>query len=365
LKPLVQATHKQATEYLDRAAAKRYSKFQLPLAAGVIARLRIIVLWIARSPQRIQQWDKKAKKAVNYDVDNRWNSSLRMIRDAFDCRAALNDTCDENRELEKIKLQPEHWQRLEDIRTLLHPFWEYTEFVSREQPTLQLAARFYIQIQATLNSITRKKGKYAAFDDTLINAVKAGVETFEKYNSFMRDNDIYFIASVLDPRIKTQWIKDHMPDADNVIKRIRKFLKSTYPSEPSLLLNAENDEYKSLEYRFLEPYQSSAEDILETSDIDRYLDSPRVAYRGNPKEDQTEWILRWWNANQGEFKLMAQAARDYLPIPSSEVDIERLFNIGRDILGIRRFAMNGDTLRTLITLRNVLKMKEPVKKHTK
>jgi hypothetical protein len=62
---------------------------------------------------------------------------------------------------------------------------------------------------------------------------------------------------------------------------------------------------------------------------------------------------------------MAQAARDYLPIPSSEVDIERLFNIRRDILGIRHFSMNGDTLRTLIMLRNVLKKKELVKKHTK
>jgi hypothetical protein len=61
---------------------------------------------------------------------------------------------------------------------------------------------------------------------------------------------------------------------------------------------------------------------------------------------------------------MTQATRDYLPIPSSEVDIEHLFNIGRDILGIRRFSMNGDTLRTLIMLRNVLKKKEPVKKHT-
>lgn len=181
----------------------------------------------------------------------------------------------------------------------------------------------------------------------------------------MQHNDIYLIASILDPRIKTQWIKDRMPDADNVIKRIREFLKSTYPSEPSLSLNTENDRYKSLEYRFLEPYQLSAEDVAETSDIDQYLDSPRVAYRGNPKDDQTQWILRWWNANQGEYKLMAQAARDYLPIPSSEVDIERLFNIGRDILGIRRFAMNGDTLRTLVMLRDMLKAKEPVKRHSK
>jgi hypothetical protein len=52
---------------------------------------------------------------------------------------------------------------------------------------------------------------------------------------------------------------------------------------------------------------------------------------------------------------MAQAAHDYLPIPSSEVDIEHLFNIGRDILGIRHFSMNGECAE----------QEEPVKKHTK
>jgi len=70
-------------------------------------------------------------------------------------------------------------------------------------------------------------------------------------------------------------------------------------------------------------------------------------------------------ANKDEFKLTVQVARDYLPISLSEIDIERLSNIGHDILGIQRFAMNGDTLRTLIMLRDVLKVKEPVKKRTK
>jgi hypothetical protein len=38
---------------------------------------------------------------------------------------------------------------------------------------------------------------------------------------------------------------------------------------------------------------------------------------------------------------MFQAVRDYLPIPGSEADVERLFNTGRDMLGIRRFSISG------------------------
>ena len=52
---------------------------------------------------------------------------------------------------------------------------------------------------------------------------------------------------------------------------------------------------------------------------------------------------------------MAQAARDYLAIPSSEADIERLFSLGRDILGIQRFSMGMDTMRALVLLKDALK----------
>ena len=50
---------------------------------------------------------------------------------------------------------------------------------------------------------------------------------------------------------------------------------------------------------------------------------------------------------------MAAAARNYLAIPASEVAVERLFNIGRDLLGIRRHSMTGDTIRILMLLNNI------------
>lgn len=50
---------------------------------------------------------------------------------------------------------------------------------------------------------------------------------------------------------------------------------------------------------------------------------------------------------------MAAAARDYLAIPASKVSVERLFNKGRDVLGVRRFSMKGETLRILMLLDDV------------
>ncbi len=55
---------------------------------------------------------------------------------------------------------------------------------------------------------------------------------------------------------------------------------------------------------------------------------------------------------------MAAVARDYLGIPSSKVDIERLFSDGRDILTIRRFALKGATVRDLMVCKDELRRKK-------
>jgi len=49
---------------------------------------------------------------------------------------------------------------------------------------------------------------------------------------------------------------------------------------------------------------------------------------------------------------MFAIARDYLLILRAKVDIKRLFNIARDILGLRRMLMSLRTLRALILLKD-------------
>jgi hypothetical protein len=71
-----------------------------------------------------------------------------------------------------------------------------------------------------------------------------------------------------------------------VIKRIRTFLKATYPPELELPPHP-SPEYKNLEYSFLEEFATSSNQV-ETSDIDRYLDSPPVAFKLKADENQTQ-----------------------------------------------------------------------------
>jgi hypothetical protein len=48
---------------------------------------------------------------------------------------------------------------------------------------------------------------------------------------------------------------------------------------------------------------------------------------------------------------MSQVARDYLPIPPAEVDVERLFSEGRNLTGLRRHSMSPETMKAVIMSR--------------
>jgi hypothetical protein len=48
---------------------------------------------------------------------------------------------------------------------------------------------------------------------------------------------------------------------------------------------------------------------------------------------------------------MAKIARRYLSVPASEVGVERLFSRGRDLLGLRRYALQPATIKMLTVLK--------------
>ena len=49
---------------------------------------------------------------------------------------------------------------------------------------------------------------------------KIGLEKFKEYLNIIKGNNIYFLATILDPQIKTKWIKDNINDTNAVITRL-------------------------------------------------------------------------------------------------------------------------------------------------
>jgi hypothetical protein len=76
--------------------------------------------------------------------------------------------------------------------------------VSREEPTITHIPHYYTDLESLLELIIKKRGEYASYDTSMIIAVKARLKVFKEYYSYMKENDIYWITCVLDPRIKTK-----------------------------------------------------------------------------------------------------------------------------------------------------------------
>ena len=65
-----------------------------------------------------------------------------------------------------------------------------------------------------------RSSEFAQYNERIIKALKVGKEKFEKYSKLITDTLIYYIASVLDLRIKCSIIQFEDKYADVKIKMI-------------------------------------------------------------------------------------------------------------------------------------------------
>ena len=127
-----------------------------------------------------------------------------MIDNTFDVRPFLTRFCDSHYKLSKIKPLPLDWEILEKIQLILRPFEKFTEFVSHEEPSIQLVCIMYTDITLLLRKIQRKEGTFIRLDNELVRAVEKGITTFNKYFGYLEESDFYYLSTVFNPRIKTE-----------------------------------------------------------------------------------------------------------------------------------------------------------------
>jgi hypothetical protein len=90
------------------------------------------------------------------------------------------------------------------------------------------------------------------------------------------------------------------------------------------------------------------------SDIERYLEDPCIKPRSDTKFDLMEW---WRDVGSREYPSLAQVARLFLGIPSASSCVERLFNTGRDQIGVRRHRLSTESMEALMIVQHTLHRK--------
>ena len=88
---------------------------------------------------------------------------------------------------------------------------------------------------------------------------------------------------------------------------------------------------------------------------EQYLSIPCVI----PSESYD--ILEWWQSNKGTYPRLAQVAKDVLAIPITGVGVERVFNVAKDVIGIRRHRLTAQTIQQIMVYRDAITLKEQSK----
>lgn len=188
---------------------------------------------------------------------------------------------------------------------------------------------------------------------------------------------------VFDPRVKDQIFK-HNPElfdrdwVDGCHSTLIGYLEESSPPSPTDLTPAPS----AIARHFLDDndgilghYASTSSSHADSSardELQRYLGMEPIHLLDNP--------LLWWKRNEGLFPRIAAGAKAYLAIPGqslvsmlhlrkfcsywsigSSVSVERSFSAGRDIISLRRAALEGSTIRHLMLYRSYLKLEKRLK----
>ena len=66
------------------------------------------------------------------------------------------------------------------------------------------------------------------FDPLIQQAFQARKAKFNKYFEIMSNTIIYFVATILDPRIKGAWIQKHHPNGEAILRNVRQYIHEIY-----------------------------------------------------------------------------------------------------------------------------------------
>ena len=163
---------------------------------------------------------------------------------------------------------------------------------------------------------------------------------------------------LLDPRFKKIDLENELKDgAEKIVAAMQQQLETQYPATrhelqpPAISENSRLSVHKAIVSEVMSKVKAKSQKSLDkSSDIARYLDSDVVEF----DEKKRDWIYSWWRGHADEYPRMAAAARDYLAVPAAEVDVERLFNSGRDLLGQQRWSLSSGAMRELLILQDSL-----------
>ncbi|KIL67200.1 hypothetical protein M378DRAFT_73836 [Amanita muscaria Koide BX008] len=157
--------------------------------------------------------------------------------------------------------------------------------------------------------------------------LQAGVALLEKYYRRADDTDVYFIAHVLDPTLKLEylnaaWDEEYLNVGLAAFKSRFTIYRAKYEvsrKKPSTTTSPSTSIPASMKSGALSS-DASTDNMDPFEEFHRYLRQPRLKRENFPNP------IPWWG-HQFEYPVLRLMARDYLAIPATTCIAERSFSL--------------------------------------
>ncbi|KIH68461.1 BED zinc finger [Ancylostoma duodenale] len=285
------------------------------------------------------------------DCPTRWGSTYTMVCDVLNALPALENLLVE---LKMPAFESEELRLLEAIQVFLAPFYTMTKQVCHKDSCVSM----YIPVGKILIASTKRNCQAARreakqFGECLLSKLR-------HYFGEWFEDETLCIAAFCDPRFA---FLDTVLSAESWRSTADKFIalkaKSPTGEEVDNLNEIRTNDREGGEapvWDLLTTQNSSKRDrnandsITEDElqiEIQQYavlLKKGRPTYESDP--------IEWWRNHCEEFPLIAKAVPQYLVVPATSVDCERLFSLAGIIYGNkRRGHLKGENARLLLMLK--------------
>jgi len=255
-------------------------------------------------------------------------------------------------ELNKDQLTQEEWTFAEELARALTVFKKATLLFSAANATVGLV----IPAMDRIDQVLEKDTDLQKFSPTLRAALDIGRQTLNRYYSKTDDSEVYRIAMILHPRNKTRYFKKSGWEAEWIelaVIILRKRWTAYYKhmdiddadEEPSKVNRSTSFSSTSSSNFFDDLYMEDESDGGSDDDRDE-LDT----YLNTDCDHKVEDPIVWWIQHRPVYRRLSRMALDYLTIPASSVEVERVFSKGRLVLSHLRNRLEAQSTRALMCL---------------
>ncbi|KAJ5131001.1 uncharacterized protein N7515_007040, partial [Penicillium bovifimosum] len=265
------------------------------------------------------------------DVRSRKNSTFLMLNRARNLRPIFDQYC---RTHPQFELGQEEWRQVDYLLSLTKRFFEISNILSKTRDVLvpHVLSIYNVLFRHLDDAEIKLKRKAVPWKKRMLRALGAARNKLEKYYVAADTESygtLYGIATILCPSKKLEYFDDPNWRGGGIDrkKHFRNMLQEEYTRYQQLFPEIETGKGLSpLDLLLYNDRMRTTVDFEPVFEIREYLNGGLNL--GNPRV--------FWKESEKHYPILAQMARNTLPIPASGAGVERLLNCARHICHYRR-----------------------------